>query len=107
MGFYDRMADKYGRQATPMLPGQKYLYVFGFTKSGKAFCDGPFIDPSEADGLLSRLEDGEIFEKDTRDLSRATREIKAELLARGGDPDEALKHMLHSRGLEREEDMQE
>lgn len=83
-------------------PGQKFLYVFGFTKEGKKVCLGPIADPSEADGKLAEFDDGEIFELRTRDLGKATRIIKAELIGRGEEPDEALKRMLHQKGLERE-----
>lgn len=83
-------------------PGQKFYYVFGFTGEGKKVCLGPIMDPSEADGKLAELEDGEIFELKTRDLNKATRIIKAELMSRGEEPDEALRHMLHQKGYERE-----
>lgn len=98
-----RLEDSLSRQPMYHYPGQKYYYVFGFTKGGKKFFDGPFTDQAEADGVLATLEDGEIFEKETRNLARATREIKAELLSRGEEPDEALRRMLHSKGLEREQ----
>ena len=49
----------------------------------------------EADTLLTKLDNGEVFEYETRDLSRATREIKAELLSRGKEPDEAMKRVKH------------
>ena len=83
-------------------PGQKYYYVFGWTKGGRKLIDGPFTDMQDADALLATLEDGEIFEKATRDQAKATREIKAELLSRGEDPDEALRRVLHKKGYERE-----
>lgn len=85
------------RAATPTVYGQKYFYVFGWTKNGKAVCWGPFMSQHEADSSLTELDDGEVFQYDTRDLGRATRQIKAELLARGEDPDVALRRMLHKR----------
>lgn len=103
-----RLEQKIYRQPMYHVPGQKYLYVFGVTKKDKTFCDGPFIpgDP-EVDRTLSKLNDGEIFELNTSNLARATREIKAELLRRDGDPDEVLKKMLHKKGLAKELEREE
>jgi len=83
-------------------PNQSFYYVFGFTKEGRKVCLGPFMDSHEADGKLAELDDGEVFELKTKDLSKATRIIKAELMSRGEDADEALRHMLHQKGYERE-----
>jgi len=59
---------------------------------------------AEATNALATLEDGEIFELDTRDLSKATKQIKHVLMSRSGDPDDALKKMLHQKGYEREQE---
>lgn len=83
-------------------PGQNFYYVFGFTREGKKVCLGPFMSQQDADGKLAELDDGEIFELKTRDLSKATRIIKAELMSRGEEADEALKRMLHQKGYDRE-----
>ena len=85
-------------------PNEKYAYVFGITKGGRTFCDGPFApnDP-QIDQLVAKLSDSEIFYYDTRDLDAATRQIKAELVNRNQDVDETLGRMLHKKGLEREE----
>lgn len=85
-------------------PGQKFWYVMGWTASGKVVSLGPFMDESEASGELAKLADGETFQYSTRSLARATSQMKAELLS-GGEvsPDEALKRMLHEKGLEREQ----
>ena len=83
-------------------PGQKYYYVFGWTKEGKKVCLGPMMSSQEADGKLAELDDGEVFELKTRDLNRAVREIKATLMSRGEEPDEALRKMLRNKGYERE-----
>ena len=96
-----RLSDKTYSNAVPQLFGQKYSYVFGYTKGGKTVCLGPYMTPHDADATLATLEDGEIFELDTRDLYKATRVIKAELLNRTGDPDESIKRVLHQKGLDR------
>ena len=98
-----RIEDSLEREPIYHYPNQPYFYVFGWTKENKKVCLGPFMSASEADGKLAELEDGETFELKTRDLSKATRIIKAELLSRGEEPDEALRRHLHSKGLEREQ----
>jgi len=97
-----RIEDSLTHQPIYHYPNQPYYYVFGFTKEGKKVCLGPMMSSQEADGKLAELDDGEVFELRTRDLSKATRIIKAELMSRGEEPDEALRHMLHQRGYERE-----
>jgi len=97
----NRLSAKTYRDVVPYLPGQKYQYVFGYTKGGKTVCLGPYMTPHDADATLATLEDGEIFDLDTRDLHKATRVIKAELLNRTGDPDESIKRVLHQKGLDR------
>jgi hypothetical protein len=93
----EKMKRNIYKDATPQVFGADYFYVFGWTKAGKVVSYGPFASQHEADSELAILEDGEVFHFATRDLSKATREIKAELLRRGVDPDEALKKMLHKR----------
>ncbi len=90
-----RLSDKTYSNATTQLFGQQYQSSFGYTKGGKTVCLGPYMPPHDADATLATLEDGGIFELDTRDLHRATRVIKAELLQRTGDPDESIKRVLH------------
>jgi len=99
----ERLKEKTYKQPVYHFPGQYYYYVFGFTKAGKVVSLGPYVNESEASGMLATLDDGEIFELKTRDLTKATREIKAELLKRSGDVDESLKKMLHGKGYEREQ----
>ena len=96
-----RIEDSLSKQPVYHYPGQKYHWVFGFTKEGKKVCLGPFVTAQEADGKLAELEDGEVFELLTRDINRAVREIKAELMSRGEEPDEALRRMLRNKGYER------
>lgn len=97
----EQLARRIYRSATPEIPGQMYFYVFGFTPLGKKVYWGPFYYKNEAELELVGLDQGEIFEWDTRDMSEATRRLKAELLKRarekGDDPDEAIKRVLHKR----------
>jgi len=95
----ERLKQKTYRTSTPNVFGQKYHWVFGFTKEGKKVIWGPYYDTREAERDLTTLDDGEVFDLDTRDITRATREIKAELLKRGEDPDEVLRRVLHKRDI--------
>jgi len=97
----NRIEESLTHQPIYSYPDQEFFYVFGFTKEGRKVCLGPMMTQQEADGKLAELDDGEVFELRTRDLSKATRIIKAELMNRGEDADEALKRMLHQRGYER------
>jgi len=98
-----RIEDSLSKAPIYHYPGQKYFYVLGVTKEkGKVVSLGPFMSQQEADSTLATLDDGEVFEYATRSLERATRQMKAEMINRGEGPDEALKHMLHEKGLERE-----
>jgi len=72
-----------------------FFYVYGFTPDqGRAICWGPIPEGLDmARAAAKGLVGGEVFELDTRDLKRAKSEIKAELLRRGANPDEALKRL--------------
>ena len=73
-----------------------YYYVYGILpKKHKPFFDGPMAQ-DEADEIASMLIDGEVFDMDTKSLSRATGEIKAELIRRGKSPDEATDRISHN-----------
>lgn len=75
----------------------KYYYVYGILpQKRKPFFDGPMA-LDEADEIASMLVDGEVFEMDTKQLSVATQQIKAELIRRGKSPDEAVTRISHSR----------
>jgi len=100
--FLERLKQKTYKTATPTIFGGVYFWTFGWTKAGKTVCLGPFYSEKEAARELDALEDGEIFPLDTRDVNRAVRCIKAELISRGEDPDEALKRVLRKKGYERE-----
>lgn len=93
----ERLKNKTYRPATPLVYGHTYFWVFGFTLEGKKVLWGPYYTRKDADRELVSLEDGEVFELGTRDMSRATREVKAELISRGEDPDEALRKVLHKK----------
>ncbi len=95
--YLERVARKTYKTATPTIFGNVYHWVFGFTKGGKTVVWGPYYSDIEAARSLTCLDDGEVFELDTRNVTKATREIKAALLKRGGDPDEALRRVLHGK----------
>lgn len=82
----------------PIIPNweDKYFWVYGITKGGKRIL---WSSDSEIDASrkLATLEDGEVFELDTRNETRATREIKAILLERGAEPDEVLRRLSHKK----------
>lgn len=82
-------------QVMPTTP--RYYYVYGITAKGKVVYWGPMTTAQEADQELAKLDDGEIFERTTKNLAKATQEIKAELIRRGKSPDEALKRLSHKR----------
>ena len=99
-----RLEDSLSRAPIVRMPGSKFFYVLGWTANDKVVSLGPFMVEAEASSELAKLADGEIFRYDTRDLTRATRQMKLELLSRGeASPDEALRRMLHTKGLEREQ----
>jgi len=98
-----KIEDSLTQQPVYHYPGQKYFFIMAVTDAGKTVSLGPFMSEGDASGRLAEFPDGEIFEYSTRDLARATRQMKAELLSRGTEPDEAIRHMLHERGVEREQ----
>ena len=93
----DNLARKTYRDASPTVLNMQYHWIFGFTKGGKKVLWGPYTNTVEAERDMIGLQDSEIFTNDTRDVARATREIKAILLARGENPDEALRRVLHKK----------
>lgn len=96
-----KSAERFYNQNSPEnLEGQVmaiklYYYVSGITEKGKSVFLGPFGGAHEADGELAKLDDGEIFESKSRDITTATREWKAELIKRGEKPDNAIKRLNH------------
>ncbi len=95
--YLERLKRKTYRGVVPRVFGASYYWVFGWTKGGKNVLWGPHYAELDAERELATLEDGEVFALDTRDVTRATREIKAILLERGGDPDEALRRLVHKK----------
>jgi hypothetical protein len=93
----ERMSKKMYQAPTPNIIGQGYYYVYGWTLKGRPVFWGPFFYPHEADASIASLAQGEAFQYPTRVLSEATRLLKAELIKRGIDPDEALNRISHKR----------
>lgn len=73
-----------------------YFYHYGITKKGRIEFMGP-ESRQEADMYAGELDDGEVFEMDTRDLKKATQQMKAELIRRGEEHDKALQRVKHTR----------
>lgn len=84
-----RLSARTYRNATPHIYGQKYYYAFGFKEVKnykkelvtKLFADGPFMVKKEAELKLVELglDRGDIHESNSRDLTRAKKEIAATL----------------------------
>lgn len=99
----ERLKNKLYKNSAPQVYGARYAYVFAFTDKGKKVIDGPFNVPLgagtcvEAEQSLAEFPSGEIFVFATRNIAKAKSEIKHILLARGENPDEALKRVLKKR----------
>lgn len=84
---------------------QQNLWVFGWTPTEhKAVVWGPYSDKKEAERYAAGLDQGEVFVLDTRNVARATQEIKSILVQRAGagisgglKVDDALQRMGHKR----------
>ena len=98
--YLERLKQRTYSNVVPLIYGSTYYWIYGWTKGGKNVLWGPKLSSIEADRELATLEDGEIFELETRNVTRATSEIKAQLMERGGDPDEALKRLIHKKDVE-------
>ena len=100
---YDELEQRYNTEN--VVGKQTFFYVMGVSpKKGKLAILGPFTSAREADDAATTLLDPEIFELKTKDLSKATREIKALILERTEDADKALERVKHQKSLDRERD---
>ncbi len=97
---YADLERKYHKSST--LPEPDYWYVFGYTDMGKPCFLGPENSESEANQKADEagLNEVRIKSYKTIDLSKATRQMKAELLAEMS-ADEALTRMKHQPGLDK------
>lgn len=85
-----------GGALPPVVFGQKIYWVCGTTFAGKEVVWGPYYSAQEADSVLTKLQDGEIFDEfDTINVAKATQLYKAELAKRGRPVDSVLKRMFH------------
>lgn len=99
----ERLQQRTYRSPVVHLPGQKYVYVFGQTYKGRTAVLGPYsVGDPQIEESLADLFDAEKFELDTRDLNKATKQIKHIMLSRGKDIDKCLDRALHQRGVARE-----
>lgn len=92
---FEHFAPDSVRQAIGMTK-PKYYYHYGITPKGTPEFMGP-ESQLEAERYAAELEDGEVFELETRNLARATAIMKAELISRGIAHDEALRKVKHTR----------
>lgn len=94
---YHRYDPKQVMRRMGIHPKGVYFYVYGFTQKGKAVFWGPMTDDDEAESAARGLIDGEVFELETKDMLKASRLMKAELLRRQQPPDSVLRGMSHKR----------
>ncbi len=91
----ERLKRKTYKAPSPYVPGKHYYWVFGWTSLGKAVLWGPYSTNQEAELNAVALDTYEIFILSTIDTAKASREVKHELIARGENPDEAMKRLIH------------
>jgi len=96
----ERLKKKIYKAPAPFIPGRRYYWVFGWTPLGKAVLWGPYTTNQEAELNATVLDTYEIFVLNTIDTAKASREVKHELIARGEDPDEAMKRLIHKHAVE-------
>jgi hypothetical protein len=99
----DQLSRRIYKNATPNILNARYAWAFGITEKGRKVVDGPFtVDygsevSQEAENALAEFPAGEIFVLKTRNMARAKSEIKAILLSRGENPDDALMRILRKK----------
>ena len=95
----------------PVGTKKAYWWVFGYTEMGKPvlLLVGSAEKYTEEDALSkgAKLNEARAFNLNTKNQSKAVREIRATLLDEGAEPDDVLKRMLHDKGIKREEDKQQ
>lgn len=96
----DRTLRTFGQFASPEamqrleLIQPSFFYHRGVTSKGKVEIMGP-ESKEDAERFAGELEDGEVFELDTRQLAKAVQQIKAEDLKRGIAHDLVLQRTTH------------
>ena len=73
----------------------EYHWVFGRKADQNGVVLGPY-EQTQADLIADKLEDGRVFSLPTKDQSRATQMIKAELFGKSQDIEQATKQVGHS-----------
>ncbi len=91
----ERMKRRVYKAPSPSIPGNRYTWVFGFTLLDKPVLWGPYTTDAEAEVNAIELDSYELFHLKTVDTAKASREVKHELIARGADPDEAMRRLIH------------
>lgn len=98
-----RLAQKTYREPTVNIPGQRWVYVFGYTPKGRVAVLGPYNpgDPQIQQDLTD-LTDAKEYHLSTRALAAATKQIKHILYSESQDIDQSLDRAMHRRGVDRE-----
>tara|TARA_Y100000310_G_scaffold345720_1_gene468800 strand:- start:2019 stop:2372 length:354 start_codon:yes stop_codon:yes gene_type:complete len=76
-------------------PAPKYAYVLGTNEDGKPTVVGPFSDKASARSGSGDLQGKRLFMLATRDHTKATQIIKAEVLRKTGKNSLALRRHKH------------
>ncbi len=72
-----------------------YNWVFGRRSDMNGVVLGPY-EQSQAEAVADKLEDGQVFVLPTKDQSKATQMIKAELFRQTQNIEQATKRMSHT-----------
>ena len=91
----DRLKKRVYKAPAPYIPGNKYTWIFGFTPLDRAVLWGLYNTDSEAELNAVSLDSYELFHLGTVDTAKASRMVKHELIARGADPDDAMRRLIH------------
>ena len=75
---------------------RRYHWVYGKTAMGKPIVMGPYSEHIKANGISEKLEEGQVFTLNTRNMQQATRNIKAQLVQATGKVDEHIQRHGHA-----------
>ncbi len=76
-----------------------YFWVLGYSDEGKRALLGPYTNEMRAMEIADYLTDSEIYPLETRNQQKATKIVKARLIAEGIEIDDALQRQSHRRQL--------
>tara|TARA_Y100000310_G_scaffold271230_1_gene285642 strand:- start:644 stop:961 length:318 start_codon:yes stop_codon:yes gene_type:complete len=75
---------------------RRFHWVYGKTSMGKPIVMGPYSEHVKATAISEKLEEGQIFTLNTRNMQQATRTIKAQLVQASGNVDEHIQRHGHA-----------